>query len=307
MTHFKLGLFTLSAIAAVIVVMLALGWHRQSELVTYHTYFDESVQGLDVGGAVRYRGVIVGSVSEVRVAPDNKHVDAVLSLDRKVTRRLGLETPPPELRAQLGSQGITGVKYVDLNFFDPSANPPPVLPFEVAKNTIPSTPSLFSKLENNIESVVQRLPELIDTTTASLHTIESMLRDMEAQQVPARVAKTIGNVDDALGDIRKVFAGLDRARIPEKAGAALDDLGTAVAKVNGMLDAMGGDAGLVASTRRAADSIGELGRTTTGSARDLERTLRDLDEAAQAIHELATSIDREPEMLVKGRAKERRQ
>ena len=64
-----------------------------------------------------------------------------------------------------------------------------------------------------------------------------------------------------------------------------------------------GDSGLVASTRRATDSIGDLGRSTSDSTADLERTLRDLDEAAKAIRQLAESIDRDPDMLVKGRAK----
>jgi len=87
MTHFKLGLFTLLGIAAVVAVALGLGLDRKHDVITYHTYFDESVQGLDVGASVRYRGVLIGSVSEVRVAPDNRHVDAVLSLSWNRTVR----------------------------------------------------------------------------------------------------------------------------------------------------------------------------------------------------------------------------
>jgi len=68
---------------------------------------------------------------------------------------------------------------------------------------------------------------------------------------------------------------------------------------------VGGDAGLVASTRRATDSIGDLGRRTVDSTGDLDRTLRDLDEAAAAIRALAESVDRDPDMLLKGRAKTR--
>ena len=73
--------------------------------------------------------------------------------------------------------------------------------------------------------------------------------------------------------------------------------------MNGLLEGIGGDGGLVASTQRATDSIGDLGRSTNGSAAKLERTLRDLDEAAVAIRGLAEAIDRDPDMLVKGRAK----
>jgi phospholipid/cholesterol/gamma-HCH transport system substrate-binding protein len=304
MTHFKLGLFTLVALAAAFIAVLGLGWRGRQDRVTYHTYFDESVDGLDVGAPVRYRGVLVGNVTDVRVAPDNKYIDAVLSVDGKDARRLGFATPSPALRTQLGSQGITGVKYVDIDFFDPKANPAPVLPFQTPKNTLPSTPSFLKTLTSDLDTVVQRLPDLMDTTTASLHTIEAMLRDLDEQRVPARVTKTIDNVDAAVADLRSIFGSIGSAHLPEKASSALDGLSGAVTKVNALLDTVGGDGGLMASTQRASEDVGELGRATTRSTRDLEHTLRDLDEAAQAIHELATSIDRQPEMLVKGRAKE---
>ena len=145
----------------------------------------------------------------------------------------------------------------------------------------------------------------MDTTTASLHTIEGLLHDLDAQRMPAHITKTIEHVDEAVSELRTLFQHVDQQRLPDKMSAALGDLTVAVAKVNGVLDAVGGDGGLLTSARRASDDIGELGRTTTGSARELTHTLRDLDEAAQAIHELATSLDRDPDMLFKGRAKER--
>lgn len=304
MSHFKLGLFTLAGVAAVVVTLFALGWRSKSDVVTYHTFFDESVNGLDVGAPVRYRGVLVGSVSDVRIAPDNQYVDAVLSLDGKDARRLGLATPAPNLRTQLGTQGITGVKFVDIDFFDPKTNPA-VLPPNAPPNTIPSTASFLKSLTDDLEAVVKRLPELIDTTTTSIHAIERALRDIDDEHVVANVAKTVRDVDGAVGDLRTIFADVGQARLPAHAARALDQLSESVTKVNALLDAVGNDGGLVTSTQRAADQVTELGRSTNRDVRDLDRTLRDLDDAVRAIHELATAIDRQPDMLVKGRAKER--
>jgi ABC-type transporter Mla subunit MlaD len=303
-SHFKLGLFTMTALAAIIVTVFALGWRSKSDLVTYHTFFDESVEGLDVGAAVRYRGVLVGSVSDVRISADNHYIDAVLALDGKEARRLGLAKPAPNLRTQLGTQGITGVKYIDIDFFDSKTNVA-VIPLNAPENTLASTPSFFKTVSDDLDTVVKRLPELIDTTTTSVHAIERILRDLDDQKVPVRVGKTIDDVDAAVADLRKIFGSVGHARLPEKAATALDDLSTAVVKVNTLLDAVGGDAGLVASTQRASDQVTELGRSTTRATHDLDRTLRDLDDAVRAIHELATAIDRQPDMLVKGRAKER--
>ena len=103
--------------------------------------------------------------------------------------------------------------------------------------------------------------------------------------------------------MRRLLKHFDGAQIPDKTAAAIDKLGDAVAKANAILEGIGGDGGLVASTQRATDSIGDLGISTKSSAARLERTLRDLDEAAVAIRSLANAIERDPDMLVKGRAK----
>ena len=53
------------------------------------------------------------------------------ALGLAVEKRLGPKRKlfiPPDLRAQLASTGITGVKFVQLDFFAVQTNPPPELP-----------------------------------------------------------------------------------------------------------------------------------------------------------------------------------
>ena len=66
----------------------------------------------------------------------------------------------------------------------------------------------------------------------------------------------------------------------------------------------GADGGFVATAQKTTESAGELARTTTGTVQELEPTLRDLDDAARAIRDLAQDIDRDPDMLLKGRGAE---
>lgn len=307
-THFKLGIFTVLAIAAAIAVTFGLGWRgfAKSDAVRYHTYFDETVQGLEIGSPVKYRGVAIGSVAAIQIGPDRKHVDVTLALDTAETRRLGLTELTPEVRAALGTQGITGVKFIDIDLYDPKTSPPPKLSFRPAENYIPARPSFMKGLQDNFEEVSQRLPELVDATVATLQRIEVILVDFHDQRIPDRMAKAVDNIDGAVSDMRRLLKHFDGAQIPDKTAAAIDNLGEAVAKVNAMLEGIAGDGGLVASTQRATDSIGDLGRTTNASAGRLERTLRDLDDAAVAIRTLADAIDRDPDMLLKGRAKARK-
>ena len=63
---FKIGLFVIGATAALVVLLVLLGAGKlfQTKIVM-ETYFNESVQGLELGSKVKYRGVIVGEVKSI--------------------------------------------------------------------------------------------------------------------------------------------------------------------------------------------------------------------------------------------------
>ena len=123
--HYKLGLFVLMGFGLAIAAAVLLGVaSTRKETVKYHSYFNESVQGLDLGSPVKFRGVSIGNVSAIEIAPDHRMVDVVSELDTADIKRMGLTEEgkgkpgherfaiPPDLRAQLGSQGITGVIFL---------------------------------------------------------------------------------------------------------------------------------------------------------------------------------------------------
>src|SRR3954462_9714738 len=114
--HYKLGLFVLVGFAAAIAAAILLGFATtRKDPIKYHSYFNESVQGLDLGAPVKFRGVTIGAVTAIEIAPDHRMVDVVSELDTKDVKRMGLTEAgtkrgkerflvPPDLRAQLGSQ-----------------------------------------------------------------------------------------------------------------------------------------------------------------------------------------------------------
>ncbi len=312
--HFKLGLFVILAFAATVVTAIALGAQRmKKDTMKYHTYFNESVQGLDVGSPVKFRGVTIGYVSGIEIAPDRRHVDVTEELDVDDIQRMGLSEGgggkngsrfhvPPDLRAQLGSQGITGVKFVSIDFFDPATNPPPNLKFAVSGNYIPAAPSMMKNLEDTVSKAMDKLPELVDAVVTITTRVDRLLATLEKNDVAGHASAALKHADQVLTTLDRTLANVDRAALPDRASKTLDDVSKAVAKMNAVLDRVDGDDGLVASVRRASDAFGSFGKGAHSTTRELDQTLREVREAAESIRQLTDALERDPDMLLKGRS-----
>ena len=127
--YYRLGIFVLIGAAALVALILIFGARNLfSKTMTVETYIKESVQGLDVGAPVRFRGVRLGQVSYIGLSGNIYEMDIPRS-ERKqyvVVRMEVTRTDSTEearayfeklvhdgLRAQIRGQGITGINYMD--------------------------------------------------------------------------------------------------------------------------------------------------------------------------------------------------
>ncbi|HEU4726717.1 MAG TPA: MlaD family protein [Kofleriaceae bacterium] len=300
-THFKLGLLALIVLAALVASVLGLGLRKRPQ-DPYYTYFDESVQGLELGAQVKYRGVQLGSVGGIAIAPDHKHVQVKLAIDRERGRSVELASVAPQLRTQLVMVGITGLKVVELDLADPGETAE-ALPFRPAQPYIASRPSLLTTLQDQLQTTGDHVELLVDHVLATVDKLELVIDELHREAIPRRIAAIVGNADGAVADLRQVMRRLDRAEVPDKLAAAIDRFSRAATQVNQILSRVDGEHGLVASARKATESIGQLGHSTLESTGDLDQTLREFRDAARAVREFMEQLEREPDMLVKGRAR----
>ena len=64
--HWKLGLFVVVGLALAVATVTLLGaFSTYREVGLYVSYFDESVQGLEVGSPIKFRGVTIGTVGRI--------------------------------------------------------------------------------------------------------------------------------------------------------------------------------------------------------------------------------------------------
>lgn len=161
--YLRVGLLVLAGILlATVFVVFLLGQRSGGPMVTLETYSRRSVQGLDVGAPVSYRGVPIGRVTEIGLASAEyrrrEGVAYTEAFQLVVIRfavdptRIG-EVPTAQeaiaigLRARISSQGITGVNYIELDFVNPDRFPMVSVPWTPRFPSFPPFPPRWRRCE----------------------------------------------------------------------------------------------------------------------------------------------------------------
>lgn len=309
--HWKLGLFVIIGIGVALAALVTLGAQRWNDkTVTYFSYFDESVQGLEVGSPVKFRGVTVGRVATIDVAPDRRHVQVENELFVEQLTRLGLDSfargesssARPNLRVQMAQTGITGVKFIQLDYFDPKVFPLQPLPFKAPQNTLPVTPSTMKNLEDSVVRTANQFPDIAAALLGTVTKLNGLMDNVDQQRLPNRAGDTINEANAAMVELRGQLKAVNAAALSASAEKNLAELNRALTGVNGLLDRLDQDRGLVESAEMAAKSMSEVARGAQAVGPELELTLREVRGAARSIRRFVDALERDPDMLLKGRA-----
>jgi ABC-type transporter Mla subunit MlaD len=287
----KVGAFL---IAGFLLFNGALVWigvsHVLEKTEPYVTYFDESVHGLDVGSLVKYRGVEVGRVGAMRVAPDGKLVEVAMDIAQ------GFRVAPG-LRASLMGSGITGIIVVELSFPSPGSPPPPELSFTPPERYIPSQLSVMAGLTAAVTELAAGLrgAEIRGLVEDSRAAAVEVRRRLAAPEIDRMLAGVAGAAEGFETLARKATVLADDPRFTQ----LLDRLNAGAERLDGAARAAQGllgdprlaqileDAKAAATTlRRSAEEIrGEIAALHAGERLDavqqrVERTLDGVEAAA---------------------------
>ena len=313
--HWKLGLFVVVGFVLALCTVVFLGarsLHKES--VSYKTYFDESVQGLEVGSPIKFRGVTIGNVSGIDIAPDGRHVGVTSDLTILDLNELGLADGvgpksrirvPPDLRVQLASAGITGVKFLQIDFFVIKDNPPPVLPFPVPENYIPAAVSTMKNLEDAVVHAVDRIPELADGFLKVTVQVTRLLDSVEEKKLPENATKTLAHLDEVFTSLQRSIKDVNAGKVSLQAQKTLNSADAMIKRADGLLARLDGEKGIMKSAQRATDAVGDIAVSLNapGLGQTLEETLRDIQEFTAAFQRVAEALERDPDMLLHGPGK----
>lgn len=327
--HWKLGLFVVTGVFAIVGTFFWLAAQRLNrEVQPAVTYFDESVQGLEVGAPVKYRGVTIGNVRQITFAKENQRVVEVRSeIYTDVLDSLGISTPgalggpkegeTDELRVQLSSTGITGVKFLLVDFFDTRTYPEPDLGVELPANYVHSVPSTLKSLEDGVIDIANRLPALFEGVNSLMTGIREALDQADVPGIAARAKSVMDHADGMLAEFDSRNLSVRGIEVLEELDATLtqmrqlvQDLGkgdSSVQSVLGEIQTAVADARLgetTAALREAADSLGVIADDSRDLPAEVRANLVSLREALSSFRALTDLIERDPGALLRGRSNE---
>lgn len=292
------------------------------EVRDYRIEFDGSVGGLAVGGPVRYRGVPIGSVSGIRIDPDN--VEKIL-VDLEIDSGLQIKS---DMYATLESQGLTGVGFIQIQGGTRAAPPlqaavegePPVIPARASRleKVFRSAPEIADQLvvltarlqgffsEENKAAVTDILRNLAVVTAA----LERRTQDVEAAVVDGAAAAS--EVRAAMSDLVPLIKDLrsNFATITEEIAVTLSaargtvtgidvEIGRLTERLTETTERIGGTAaqleGLVAEARPGVQDFSNSGLY------ELTQFLIEARVLVSSLDRVVRQIDNDPKQFLFGR------
>lgn len=280
-THkIRLGLFVVVSTVLLAVVVIVFGGTRFLQRTDgYRIVFSGSVMGLEPGAQVYLNGIRVGTVEDLRVAPEA--LDMV-EVSIAVARGTPIHT---DTRAVLIYAGITGLKNVDLRDGTRASPPLPV------GGTIPQGETLLDRISQDTTELAERSRALIARTEQLVENLVELTDPATFEALPeilaqARIAAT---TLASTGASLEAMIDENRAALRQSLAAMRD----AATRASSLVDER--VAGLVSG---AGELVAELRTVVRGNEGQLRSALFDLRQASRNFKELSRELRQRPSRLL---------
>jgi len=296
--YFRLGVFIIAGVSLIVGGIVTFGSGVFEEKgIPVEMYYDESVQGLDIGAPLKFRGVKIGSVQEISLVRD-LYPEASKQFGRYVVVRAEVARPnnphkraaqdsfdldaEVELgfRARLASQGITGLAYIELDYLDPVRYQPPAYDWTPDNTVIPSAPNQITQIAQSIEEVAiglqeSDLPGIAKNLDQLITTIEGAVDEANIDELSQVVTTLVDEVRQTNQGIHNVVNDPEIQAIIHNSLETVEQANAAFSKVEAQLDTV---SALLLSTLEETRSAVEEANTTLRDRR--------IDEAIADIHQV---------------------
>lgn len=330
-SHLLIGSFvivgSLLLLFGVIAVSSGRGLRHSVEV---ETYFTESVQGLEVGSPLRFRGVRIGEVRQisfvnqfystqhtyalVRVAVSLEPLNAI---DAAEGRKKIADMVTRGLHVRLASQGITGALYLESDLDKGPGKGDLPVDWEPLVLHVPSAPSVLERFSASVDALLVRLTKLdleglVGEARKSLANVAAASDPALAGSVANELQGTLKSTREAIGRVesrlvpllegfQRTATGADsamaavRERLAGKATEqAFADFGNLLAEARPLLQELAG------VLRISEKTLASLDRSVGGESRDLAALVTNLRQISDHLRGLSETLEQNPARLLFG-------
>ncbi|BCZ97675.1 TPA: MCE family protein [Legionella pneumophila subsp. pneumophila] len=270
---------------------LSVGFN-QKEYTSYTVYLKESVSGLSIESPVKFNGVQVGYVKEIKLNKnDPRQVELLLNIEKS--------TPiTTSTSATLISQGITGVTYVGLSAGSSELTPLRKMPGEPYP-VIPSKPSLLNQLDavlkevaENVGAVSEKAQLIFNEENAD--NVRKSLANIE--RITEIIADKGQTIDSSLNNLDVFVANM--AKASKQFPQLIKDLKTGISKFKSLADNMSAAGKDVSKTMIAGkNTIDQISQQAIPPAVIL---LRRLNAISANLEKVSNEMRQNPSVIIRG-------
>ncbi len=279
-SKFMIGIFVTAALILAVVTIVWLGASTYFQKGTlFATYFDESVQGLPVDSNVKYRGVNVGTVRAIQVAPDNKLIEVIMKIDMK-------GGDEKSLAAKLRSAGLTGIVYIEL---DQKAEEDVDLSLQIGfpaqYPVISSRPSDLKYIFSMVEKVVTEVNKIdvkgiFQELQGIAGGIDHLVNGPKMKNIVNNLESATTHMDNAVGRIDRLTAEGKLEDVLKETRGTIADTRALIGKIRLELDEM-----------KLADSVGKANQIVAGVDKSVRDITYDLKNTADNLQRASETLD----------------
>ena len=279
---FVAGLFAIIFGVAALLALYWLGGEREVSK-DYIVVTKQSVGGLNPQAQVRYRGIRVGKVSDIRLDPaDKANILVSISIDESVPLTRGTV-------AKLNYQGVTGIAHILL--LDTGLDDAPLSPTEAGPPRITMVPSLLDELDQSGSASLKQAQQLMVNANAMFgernqRHLSATLANLEAAS--GHLKPTLENLNLTLAQMNKLLNEQNIKQLSQAAGQVgplLTDVRVLIGKMQLTTDRLDVAIGSTSTNLTSAllPRLNELAADFSLTSRQLGRVLRVIEDTPHSL------------------------
>ncbi len=325
-----IGVFVVCAFTLAILSVVIFGSGALfSKTEKFVLYFEDSINGLDIGAPVKFKGVRIGQVTDIRIRfnqdDESPHVPVIIQIDvDRLKNTLGVDVnldQEDEYRVQVQQQGlrgqlqqgsfVTGMLFIELDYY-PDAGPAYFIQQqnevgELEYKEIPTVSSGLTEVIKKVTTMVDKISKIdfqgIGQRAEDLLTrLDDGVAEIQFKAINDKAVELLNNLDEITEDPKwKEVAGNLNSTLEDgkKFINSLDkDVDELVTDLKKTLDSARVTLGKI---DLLAENLDNMFEPDSPLRYQIGNALTELSDSMRAIRVLADYLERNPDALLTGK------